>query len=127
MRTPLTRYARDQRANATEAEHRLWRQLRQRQCNGCRFRRQKPLGRYIVDFVCFEKNLVIEVDGGQHAETHAAYDAKRTAWLEQRGFRVLRFWNDEVLRNAEAVMEAIRLALESPSPCAPSRRGRGKK
>jgi len=73
---------------------------------GNRFRRQQPIGQYIVDFVCLEKKLVIELDGGQHAE-QSAYDAERTAWLECQGFRVLRFWNNQVLEEIEIVKEAI--------------------
>ena len=104
--------ARAMRAEPTEAERRLWRLLRDRRFNGFKFRRQEQLGPYIVDFVCFEKKLVVEADGGQHADS--AYDAKRDAWLTSRGFTVLRFWNDEVLRNPRAVQHAIatRLTLE---------------
>ena len=83
------------RKNPTESERALWRRLRQRQFIGFKFRRQHLLGSYIVDFVCLEKKLIIEVDGGQHAE--CADDMKRTCWLENRGFHVLRFWNNQVL------------------------------
>ena len=103
-------YARALRKSPTEAERALWRHIRLRQLEGCKFRRQQPLGRCIVDFVCFEKKLIIELDGGQHAEQMAS-DAERTAWLETQGFRVLRFWNHDVLSNIEAVKEAIRGAL----------------
>ena len=74
-------------------------------------RRQQPLGRYIVDFVCLEKRLIVELDGGQHAE-QVLSDTARTAWLETQGFRVLRFWNNEVLSEIESVKEAIREALQ---------------
>ena len=104
--------ARELRNNPTEAERALWKHLRLRQLAGQKFRRQVPLGGYIVDFVCIEKRLIIEVDGGQHSET-ADTDAERTAWLEARGFRVLRFWNHEVLGDTEAVMGVIREALVS--------------
>jgi very-short-patch-repair endonuclease len=77
---------------------------------GQKFRRQQPLGRYIVDFVCFEKKLIVEVDGGQHSELVVS-DSTRTAWLEAQGFRVLRFWNHQVLADVQAVKEAIREAL----------------
>jgi very-short-patch-repair endonuclease len=102
--------ARALRKNPTEAERALWKHIRLRQLDGHKFRRQQSLGRYIVDFVCFEKKLVIELDGGQHSE-QAALDSGRTAWLEAQGFRVLRFWNHEVLKNSEAVTGTIRAAL----------------
>jgi very-short-patch-repair endonuclease len=98
--------ARELRKNMTEAERALWRHLRLRQFDGYKFRRQQPIGRYIVDFVCFEKKLIIEVDGGQHAE-QLAYDIERSAWLEKEGFRILRFWDNQVLKEVESVKEAI--------------------
>ena len=98
------------RHQPTETERLLWRHLRLRQVGGYKFRRQQTLGRYIVDFVCLEKRLIVEVDGGQHA-LHAKNDARRTAWLEAEGFRVQRFWNTEVLQDIETVQEAIRAAL----------------
>jgi very-short-patch-repair endonuclease len=101
--------ARMMRAEPTEAERRLWRLLCDRRFNGFKFRRQEQLGSYIVDFVCFEKKLIIEADGGQHADN--TYDAKRDAWLTSRGFTVLRFWNDEVLRNPRGVQHAIATGL----------------
>ncbi|WP_193368427.1 endonuclease domain-containing protein [Pelagibius marinus] len=101
--------ARQLRGNMTEAEQRLWSALRRRQLDGLRFRRQVPLGRFIVDFACYEARVVVELDGGQHAESEAE-DAMRTRWLEDRGFRVLRFWNDEVFGNLEGLLEAIRAA-----------------
>jgi very-short-patch-repair endonuclease len=82
----------------TDAERKLWQALRKRQLLGMKFRRQVPIGRYFVDFVCFEKKLVIEVDGSQHKELFE-YDGKRTAWLNSRGFKVLRLWNNDVLNN----------------------------
>ena len=90
----------------TDAERLLWQHLRSRQLAGLKFRRQHPIGRYILDFVCLEAGLVIEVDGGQHGPQHS-YDEARTAWLGQRGYRVLRFWNNEVLTNPEGVRERI--------------------
>jgi very-short-patch-repair endonuclease len=108
--TRMTPRARELRKNPTDAERALWRHIRYRQLAGCRFRRQAPVGPYILDFVCFEKKLVIEVDGGQHTE-QADYDGVRTAWLESQGFRVLRFWNNQVLQEIEAAKEAILLAL----------------
>jgi len=106
--------ARRLRTYPTEAEKRLWTVLRRQQVEGYRFRRQAPIGRYIVDFVCLRRRLVVEVDGGQHA-TRGQADAARTAWLESQGFRVLRFWNNDVLGNTNGVVEAIRQALREPS------------
>ena len=110
-----TAKARQLRNNPTDAERVLWNILRGRQIAGYKFRRQAPIGHYIVDFVCFENRLVIEVDGGHHKES-ADYDAMRTAWLESEGFRVMRFWNDQVLRETDAVQEAIFLAVQPPLP-----------
>jgi very-short-patch-repair endonuclease len=94
------------RNNPTDAERILWQHLRLRQLGRYKFRRQQPLGPYIVDFVCLEKRLIVEVDGGQH-NSHHADDERRNAWLEQQGFRVLRFWNNEVLQNIEGMKEVI--------------------
>ena len=102
--------ARTLRQNATDAERRLWSRLRKRQLEGCRFRRQAPLEPYVVDFACLAARLVIEVDGGQHS-WRAEQDAARKSWLEANGFRVLRFWNNEVLANTDGVLETIRRAL----------------
>ena len=107
--------ARELRRNPTEAERRLWKHLRLRQIGGYKFRRQQSIGPYIVDFVCLGKRVVVEVDGGQHSE-QIAYDTERSAWLEAQGFRVLRFWNHEVLKEIEVVKEVIAEALETPSP-----------
>ena len=108
---PSTR-ARELRSNPTDAERRLWTQLRQRQLGGFRFRRQQPIGTYVVDFFCSEAALIIEIDGGQHDASER--DAARTRWLEARGYRVLRFWNNEVLANIEGVLLTIRRALTHP-------------
>jgi very-short-patch-repair endonuclease len=102
--------ARRLRAQMTDAELRLWFRLRGNQIAGYRFRRQVPMGPHIVDLVCLKARLVIEVDGGQHAE-NVARDDQRTAWLESRGFRVLRFWNTDVLQRTEGVLESIHAAL----------------
>jgi adenine-specific DNA-methyltransferase len=106
--------ARELRRNPTEAEQKLWSHIRMRQIGGHKFRRQRPLGSYIVDFVCLEKRVVIEVDGGQHSE-QIAYDMERGVWLEAQGFRVLRFWDNEVLRSIDVVKEVIAEALNSES------------
>lgn len=87
--------------------------LRNRQLEGVKFRRQQPIGPYIVDFASFEKKLVIEIDGGQHSEEKVKKrDTERTAWLKERGYRILRFWNNEVLTNLEGVLKRIREALQ---------------
>lgn len=101
--------ARQLRRASTDTERALWRLLRDRRLGGAKFRRQQPLGPYIVDFVCLAARLVVEADGGQHAG--CASDAVRDAWLASQGFRVLRFWNNEVLRNAEGVLLTICDAL----------------
>ena len=106
-------FARQLRRQLTDAERLLWTRLRNRQLGRWKFRRQQPIGPYIVDFVCFDKKLVLEIDGGQHNEENARKsDQGRNAWLEDRGYRILRFWNTEVLVNMEGVWEAIRHALE---------------
>ena len=105
-----SRHARALRANQTEAEARLWRMLRDCRLAGAKFRRQVPVGPYIADFVCLAVKLIVEIDGGQHTE-NAEADATRTAWLEARGFRVLRFWNNDTLANTDGVLEQISAAL----------------
>jgi very-short-patch-repair endonuclease len=109
-RTPprSTTRAREMRATATEAERKLWSILRGSQINGFKFRRQVPVGRYIADFACPARKLIIEVDGGQHT---VEADADRTAFLEAEGYRVLRFWNNEVLRNIDGTWRVIADAL----------------
>ncbi|MBE9553117.1 MAG: endonuclease domain-containing protein [Proteobacteria bacterium] len=123
-----TRKAKELRQNRTEAEKRLWERLRRKRIDGFSFRQQAPIGKYIIDFVCFEPNLVVELDGGQHAG-QVEYDTRRTEWLESQGFRVLRFWNNEVFENIEGVEEVIQAALRSPGgahplPNPPPSRGR---
>lgn len=116
-RTGATTSARRLRAEDTEPEYRLWSDLRARRLNGYKFARQIPLGPYVVDFLCRDEMLVVELDGSQHAE--AKRDEIRTGFLTQHGYSVLRFWNDEVLRERQAVLETILVALEgrlSPSP-----------
>jgi very-short-patch-repair endonuclease len=106
-------WAREMRGRMTDAEALLWQILRNRRIAGAKFRRQHPVGRYILDFYCDEKKLGIELDGGQHAEA-VDYDARRDAWLRTQGIRVLRFWNNQVLTETEAVMEAIYSELLPP-------------
>ena len=109
----LRAHARHLRKNQTDAEKILWQRIRRRQIGGHRFRRQHPIGNYIVDFFCFEQGLVIEVDGGQHLEQDD-YDRERTKWLESQGYRLLRFWNNEVQDEVEAVVQAIWEELNKP-------------
>lgn len=106
----LRTWAREMRGHMTDAEALLWMLLRNRRVAGAKFRRQHPVGRYILDFYCIEKGLVIELDGGQHGEA-INYDRQRDDWLRSRGIQVLRFWNNQMLTETEAVMEAIYQAV----------------
>ena len=100
--------ARNLRRKESDAERKLWSKLRSRQFENLKFRRQHPIGKFIVDFVSFEKKIVIEVDGDHHIESgNVENDKKRTAWLESEGFRVIRFWNNDVLLNIEGVAARI--------------------
>jgi very-short-patch-repair endonuclease len=108
-RSAPSRQATALRRNTTDAERRLWAALRSRRLAGYKFRRQHPIGRFIVDFACTKHGLIIEADGGQHDESMA--DAHRTAWLESKGWRVLRFWNNDILVNTEGVVSTILEAL----------------
>ena len=103
------------RKRPTDAEQLLWKQLRLKQIEGFKLRRQQPIDNYIVDFVCFEKRIVIEVDGGQHA-IQSEYDIARDTYLRKQGFQVLRFWNNEVMKNINGVLEVIRESCLSPAP-----------
>ncbi len=114
--------ARVLRQRMTPAESALWQRLRNRRLHGLKFRRQHPIGRAIVDFYCAEKRLVIEVDGGIH-ETQREHDAAREAYLRERGYRVLRFHNHDVLENIEVVLERIWQAALTPNPSPASGRG----
>ena len=102
------------RINSTDTEKYLWKYLRERQLEGFKFRRQHPIGKYIVDFVNLERKIIIELDGGQHLENKK--DKLRDKWLEKQGYEVLRFWDNEVLTNVEGVLEVIREKILSPSP-----------
>lgn len=106
-------FVRQLRKNATNAERHLWRRLRLRQLAGFRFRRQRPIGPYVCDFVCLPASIVVELDGSQHVE-RSDYDGKRDAFLRTQGFRVLRFWNDDVLTQTESVLDTIFEALRRP-------------
>jgi very-short-patch-repair endonuclease len=119
------------RRNLTDAEQKLWHHLRAHRFMGRKFKRQKPIGRYVVDFVSLEEKLIIELDGGQHAENHE-YDHERDEWLRAQGYTVLRFWNCESMNETESVLERIRMVFEhewhssetlSPNPSPTSVRG----
>jgi very-short-patch-repair endonuclease len=108
------------RKNFTDAERALWKNLKAKQMEEYKFRRQEPIGSYIVDFVCHAKRIVIEVDGGQHSIER---DGERDQWLREQGYSVLRFWNNEVLGNIEGVLEVVRDRLRHPPPTPPIKGG----
>ena len=107
--------ARKLRRDSTDAELKLWHFLRNRNLAGHKFRRQHPLAPYVVDFVCIESKLIVEIDGGHHLE-QISRDEKRTAFLESKGYRVIRFWNDDVLLKQDIVLDEILRALTTPHP-----------
>ena len=107
MSTNTNGIAKTLRKRLTDAEQLLWKHLRAKQIEGLKFRRQEPIGNYIVDFVCYERGIIIEVDGGQHA-IEKEKDEERDNWLKREGFKVLRFWNNEVLTNSKGVLDVIR-------------------
>lgn len=115
-REQLLNHAKTLRSNQTEAEQRLWYHLRAKRFMELKFKRQKPIGPFIADFVCLERKLVIEADGGQHGGTD---DQGRDNWFVAHGFKVLRFWNHEILGETESVLERIREVVVQPSPPAP--------
>ena len=99
-------FARKLRRSETDAERKIWQQLRSHNLNGVKFRRQHPVGPYIIDFICINEKLVIELDGSQH-QRQEDYDAERTAYLERNGYRVMRFWDNDVLLRTDDVMQVI--------------------
>ncbi|WP_243039180.1 endonuclease domain-containing protein [Dyella sedimenti] len=110
--------ARDLRAARTDAEQLFWYRLRNRRLQGWKFRRQHEIGPYIADFACPDVGLMVELDGGQHG-AQVIYDERRALELQAMGYRVLRFWNNDVLMNVEGVLEVILQALTSPGPLPP--------
>jgi len=118
----LRNHARSLRSNQTDAEQRLWKLLRANRLEGWKFRRQFPIGRYIVDFACPAAKLIVEADGGQHNES--AHDVVRDRWLAGEGWKVIRFWNTDILTNEEGVLSAV-LASLPPLPNPSPTRGEG--
>jgi len=124
----ISPHARRLRRDETDAERRLWSRLRNRQLGGFKFRRQETVGRCVADFACVECRLIVEAGGGQHSDE---VDRARTEYLQSLGWKVLRFWNNEVLRNTDGVLEAILRACDErkegkPSPCPLPHAGEGK-
>jgi len=110
------------RKRLTDTERVLWRYLRAKQIEGLKFRRQEPIGKYIADFVCHEKRIVVEVDGGQHS-IDKDRDNERDGWLKEQGYKVLRFWNNDVLMNIDGVLEVIRRNCIKHPPLTPPIKG----
>jgi very-short-patch-repair endonuclease len=106
MEDRLITFARQLRINQTEAEKRLWKHLRTKQINVLKFRRQQPIGPYIVDFVCFKNKLIIELDGSQHVD-NKPHDLVRDNWLRLQGFSVYRFWNNDVMNNIDGILRVV--------------------
>jgi very-short-patch-repair endonuclease len=116
---PKRSFAKQLRSNMTDVETKLWQQLRAKRFEDFKFRRQVPIGPYIVDFICYERRLIIELDGSQHEGS--TYDMKRDAWLHSQDFRVLRFWNNDVNAALDGTLMAIHDALGLPSPASQGR------
>ena len=114
--------AKAMRSAPTDAEHRLWQILRAKRPAGYKFKRQLPIDSFIVDFACLRERLIVEADGGQH---EAKSDARRDAYLTAQGFKILRFWNNDIFSNEDGVIERILVALESPLPNPSPAKGRG--
>lgn len=110
-----SKIAKQLRKNMTDAERHLWQKLRAKQLFGYKFRRQHPIGHYVVDFVCLEQKLILEIDGSQHFEK-ACKDADRTKWLNLQGYKVIRFWNNQVLQETDSVLGEILRYLSTPPP-----------
>lgn len=128
MTKRLVPYAKDLRKRSTDAELALWSRVRGRHLCGLKFRRQHPMGKYIVDFICLESKVIIELDGGQHADPEIkAYDRQRDDWLENEGYKILRFWDNDVLSNTDGIVEVIMEHCSGHPPLHPSPQGRGNK
>ncbi len=124
MPSKLTYLAKKLRKQSTDTEKFLWHHLRANQLAGIKFRRQQPIGRYIVDFVCLERKTIIELDGGQHAHpSKKEEDRKRDVWFETQGYKVLRFWDNEVLSNIRGVLEVIGEKCKEHPPLTPPIKG----
>jgi very-short-patch-repair endonuclease len=109
VKRQISPHAAPLRRNSTDAERLLWSKLRSRQLDGWKFRRQHTIGPYIADFVCLERMLVVEANGGQHDE---AVDRVRSEYLKNKGFRIVRYWNHDILQNIDGVLESLLLTLE---------------
>jgi len=119
-RTDRLSFARELRRQQTDAERRIWRRLRRRQLHGLKFRRQHPIGPYYADFVCVEIGLIVELDGGQHAgQSHVAHDLVRTDFLVALGYELVRFWDNDVLRDTDVILAAIAMKAEALTRAAP--------
>ena len=123
LKKALTHAAKDLRNNPTDTEKFLWKYLSRKQFLGYKFRRQQRIGKFIADFACLEKKLIIELDGGQHL-SRVERDIERDQWLASEGYKVVRFWNNEVFKNIEGVLEEIRRAVH-PLPDPPPSEGEG--
>jgi very-short-patch-repair endonuclease len=127
MTDRLISLAKDLRKRLTATEQHLWKHLRGKQFEGLKFKRQQPVGKYIVDFMCFEKKIIIELDGGQHMQLlEKQKDGERDAWFEAQGYTILRFWDNEVLMNTRGVLEVISTYCQEHPPLnpLPSREGK---
>ena len=123
MSSGIDDFARNLRKRSTDAENILWKNLRAKRLQGFKFRRQEPIGKYIADFVCYERRVIIKLDGGQHSE-ESEKDQERDEWFRSERFRVLRFWNNDVLSKTEEILEIIiKKCLETPSPSSPPIKG----
>ncbi len=109
VRRQISRHAASLRRNMTDAERAIWYAVRDRRLAGCKFRAQSTLGPFVADFLCVERRLIVEIDGGQHNEE---VDAARTRYLKRRGYRVIRFWNNDVLQNLDGVLQVLLMKLE---------------
>jgi len=114
---PKITFARYLRKQQTDVELLLWQRLRDRRLAGYKFRRQKPIGYYVVDFICVERKLIIEIDGGQHKTLEGKkYDRRRSQFLQKQGYNVIRFWDNEVKQEMDEVLRVVNQALTLPSP-----------